>query len=71
MSKVGLNEDIVLYGSHDALRNYIYVDDLSEVITEMFGKVSTYACMNTQNIRFSEIARAAIGGVQEHQQNTL
>ena len=62
MSKAETNEEIVLYGSHDALRNYIHVDDVSAIIAEVIKLrvTGTYGCMNVHNIRFSEIAQAAI-----------
>ncbi len=55
-------EEITLYGSNDALRNYIHVDDLTEIIGKVVkGKIlGTYSCLNPADVRYSQIAQAAI-----------
>lgn len=54
-------EDIVLNGRHDAMRNYIYLDDLVEIVvrtveTKIEG---TFCCANPRSVRLSEVAKAA------------
>ncbi len=54
-------EDIIIYGSNDAMRNYIHVEDLVEIIIRIIktGCLGAYSCTNPQNVKLSEIARAA------------
>lgn len=55
------NKDITIYGSNDALRNYIHVDDLTQIITKVIQQkvVGTYASMHPENLSYSQIAKAA------------
>jgi nucleoside-diphosphate-sugar epimerase len=61
IDKAERNDDITLYGSHDALRNYLHVDDLITIIERVITKKveGTYACLNPVNLSFSHIAQAA------------
>lgn len=56
------NEDIVLYGSNDALRNFIHVEDVARIIALVIQLkiMGVFACMNHKNVSYSEIAVAAI-----------
>lgn len=55
-------EEIVLYGSNDARRNFIHVDDVAEVLARVVRQriEGRYDCANLSNARFSEIAAAAV-----------
>jgi len=55
-------EDILIYGSNDALRNFIHVEDVAKIIALVIKRkiVGTYACTNIKNVSYSEIATAAI-----------
>ena len=62
IDKAANGEDILIYGSHDALRNFIHVEDVARIIALVIrrGIEGIYACMNTGNVRYSEVAAAAI-----------
>jgi UDP-glucose 4-epimerase len=62
MDRAQRGDDIVLYGSNDALRNLIHVDDLAEVIARVVRQriEGRYVCASQSNVRFSEIAAAAV-----------
>ncbi|MDZ4814683.1 MAG: NAD(P)-dependent oxidoreductase [Verrucomicrobiota bacterium] len=55
-------KDIVLYGRNDALRNFIHVDDVAEIIARVVRQriEGLYECSSLTNVRFSEIAAAAV-----------
>lgn len=55
-------EDIVLYGSNDAQRNFIHVTDVAEVFARVVRLriEGRYDCASLSNVRFSEIAAAAV-----------
>jgi nucleoside-diphosphate-sugar epimerase len=55
-------EDILIYGSNDALRNFIHVEDVAKIIALVIQRKveGTYACMSVKNASYSEIAAAAI-----------
>lgn len=55
-------EDIVFYGHNDALRNFIHVVDVAEVIARVVQQriEGRYECASLTNVRFSEIAAAAV-----------
>lgn len=61
IDKAQKGEDIDIYGKNDALRNYICVDDLIEilkrvVLNEVYGN---YDCIYPVNISYGEIAKTA------------
>ena len=62
LDKVQRGDHIVLYGENDSLRNFIHVDDVSEVISRVIGQgvEGFYDCANLSNIRLSEIVSLAI-----------
>jgi len=55
-------EDIALYGRNDALRNFIHVADILEIISRVVRQriEGLYECAGPSNLRFSEIAAAAV-----------
>jgi nucleoside-diphosphate-sugar epimerase len=62
IDKAENNEEIVFYGSHDAQRNLIHAEDVAEIIARVVQQriEGSYACPNPANVRYSEIAQAAI-----------
>lgn len=66
IEKVANNEDVLIYGTNDALRNFIHVEDVARVIALAIQKKleGTYTCMNPNNVSYSEIASAAIKAFQ-------
>lgn len=62
IDKAQYGEDIVFFGARDAQRNFLHVDDLCHVIEGVVlnSLVGTYSCLQPKNVRFSEIASAAI-----------
>jgi nucleoside-diphosphate-sugar epimerase len=61
MDKAKKGEDIVLYGTRDPRRNFIYIDDLTAVISRVIDAriVGTYFCQHPSNVTYSQIAKAA------------
>lgn len=55
-------DEIVLKGRNDAARNFIHVEDVAEVIARVvrLGLAGRYDCASLSNVRFSEIAAAAV-----------
>ena len=55
-------EDILIQGSNDALRNFIHVDDVAVVTALLIRRKleGTHVCMSAENVRYSEVAAAAI-----------
>ena len=56
------DSDIVIYGSNDALRNFMHVDDVAEVISRLVELEieGSYDCLSLSNIKLSEIGNAAL-----------
>lgn len=54
--------DIVLFGRNDALRNFIHVADVAEIVARVVQLriEGRYDCASLTNVRFSEIAAAAV-----------
>lgn len=55
-------EDLRLYGTRDALRNYLHVDDLARVIVLCLRKrlEGVYSCCHPENVHLSTIAAALV-----------
>lgn len=62
IDKVENNEDVYIFGSNDAMRNFIHVEDVAKIIALVIqcGIKGTYACLNNRNVSYSEIFNAAI-----------
>ena len=62
MDRAQRGEDIVLYGSNDAKRNFIHVEDVAEVIARVVRQriEGRYVCASLSNALFSEIAAATV-----------
>ena len=56
------NEDINLYGSHDAMRNFIHIEDLANIIVRVVQRkiYGNYICTQKEDVSYSEIAGAAL-----------
>lgn len=57
-----ISEDILIYGSNDAIRNVIFLEDLAHIthLTVVEKIVGTYNCISQEDVRLSDIAQAAI-----------
>jgi nucleoside-diphosphate-sugar epimerase len=55
-------EDITIYGTNDALRNYIHIDDFTKIISLIVRErvEGLYVCTNAIDVSLSQIANAAI-----------
>ena len=61
IDKAERGEDITIYGSNDAERNFIYVGDLIDTIRTMIEEVivGTFDCVHPESVTLSEIAQTA------------
>lgn len=61
LEKAKKGENITIYGNHDALRNYIYEDDLNEIIKRVIEKkvIGVFYCGTMIDVSYSEIAKSA------------
>jgi len=62
IEKAQNGEDIVFYGNNDAFRNYIFLDDFSEIIAKTIGSkiTGTFDCPGSESFRLSEVAQTAL-----------
>jgi nucleoside-diphosphate-sugar epimerase len=62
IDKAENNEEIVFYGTNDARRNLIHAQDVAEVIAQVVRLriQGLYTCPALANVRYSEIAAAAV-----------
>lgn len=62
IDKASNGEDILIYGSNDALRNFIHVEDVAKIISLVIQRKieGTYTCANIKNVSYTEVATAAI-----------
>lgn len=60
--KAQRNEDILINGKNDPKRNFLHIDDLTEVLARLTiqGIVGKFSCMYPEDYSFSRIAHAAI-----------
>ncbi|WPO46848.1 NAD(P)-dependent oxidoreductase [Pseudomonas sp. S1Bt23] len=65
LDKVLRNEDIVIYGSRDARRNYLHSEDLCRIISAVIrGRVEgLYACTSQEDASLLTVANALIKAV--------
>jgi len=56
------NDDVTIYGAHDALRNYIHIDDFTKLISLVITKriEGLFPCTNAIDISLSQISNAVI-----------
>jgi nucleoside-diphosphate-sugar epimerase len=62
IDKAARGEDILIHGKNDALRNFIHEIDVATAVARAVqrGIAGTYACMSPLNVRYSQVADAAI-----------
>ena len=62
IDKAANDEDILIYGSNDAMRNFIHVEDVARIIAIVIQRKieGAFACMNIKDVSYSEVAAAAI-----------
>ena len=62
LARAAAGEDIVLYGRHDALRNFIHVDDFVEVIARCISGqvIGEFNCIAQKSLSYGQLARTAI-----------
>lgn len=62
IEKAKNGEDVELYGKNDPLRNYIFIDDLTQIIDRIITQriVGNYNCTYKENVTYSKIAELAI-----------
>jgi nucleoside-diphosphate-sugar epimerase len=62
IDKAERNQEIVFYGANDAQRNLIHAEDVAEIIARVTRQriEGLYTCPSLVNVRYSEIATAAI-----------
>jgi len=61
VEKAAKGQDIVIYGKHDPLRNYIHAVDLAELLRRVIAEriVGAYSCQYPMDVTFSQIAQTA------------
>lgn len=61
LNKAKNGEDVLIYGKNDALRNYIYVDDLNQIISHTINKKisGVFYCGSMEDVTYSAIAKIA------------
>lgn len=61
LDKARCNEELSLYGNNDPVRNYLYIDDLTEIICKVIQKqvIGSYVCAYPKNVTYIEIAQLA------------
>jgi nucleoside-diphosphate-sugar epimerase len=62
VSKIINGEDVVLYGSNDAKRNFLHVEDLAHIISLVIQHkvLGTFDCPSPNDVTYSEVIEAAI-----------
>jgi nucleoside-diphosphate-sugar epimerase len=68
IEKVKNNQEVVLYGTHDPLRNFIHIDDVAEIIYKVVenGVEGDFDCVFSDNITFTQIVYAAKLAFRSH-----
>jgi nucleoside-diphosphate-sugar epimerase len=61
IQKVKNNEEVVFYGRHDPVRNFIHINDVAEIIFRVVERriEGDFDCVFNDNITFTDIASAA------------
>lgn len=62
MDKAQAGQDIELWGRNDALRNFIHVQDVADLVARVvrLRTLGVFDCCHPQDQRFSQIAQAAV-----------
>jgi UDP-glucose 4-epimerase len=61
VDKAEKGEDITIYGSNDPRRNYIHIEDLTNIVLKVIEREvkGVYDCTNIIDVTYSQIAKAA------------
>ncbi len=61
LDKARNNEDLELYGNSDPVRNFLFIDDLTEIIMKVMQQKVTgnFSCAQTNDVTYTQIAAAA------------
>jgi nucleoside-diphosphate-sugar epimerase len=62
IDKAQAGQDIELWGRRDALRNFIHVQDVADIIARVVSTrtLGVFTCSHPQNLSFSQISQAAV-----------
>jgi UDP-glucose 4-epimerase len=62
LSRAASNQEILFHGSHDAMRNFIHVDDVAQMIALCVARrvEGIFNCVAQENITYGQLARIAI-----------
>ena len=73
MDRAQKGEAITIFGSHDALRNYMHVDDITEIINRVVrGRVEgLFTCTHERNVRLSRLAALAFEAFESPERITF
>lgn len=57
------NQCIGIFGTHDAKRNFIHIEDLCSIIAQVIQQrvVGVFSCVHPEDVSMSQIASAALG----------
>lgn len=63
IDKAANGQDVTIFGSHDARRNYIHSQDVSQIISLCLERTitGTYVCSYPSDVTYSELAQLAQG----------
>jgi nucleoside-diphosphate-sugar epimerase len=66
VDKVEQNQDVVFYGTNDAQRNLLHVEDMAEIMLRVVKQrvLGHFICPAMVNTRYSEVASAAISAFE-------
>lgn len=70
IDQVANNQDVSIYGSHDAQRNFIHVEDVARLTARAIehGLTGNYACTQLHAVRYSDIIKAAASAFDSRSQ---
>lgn len=73
IEKAKNDETIYIYGSNDALRNYIHINDLTTIISKVIEKtiIGVYYCGYMTDIKYSQVAKAAFNAFNHEEKITF
>ncbi len=65
---VEVNKDITFHGKKNSMRNYLHVNDFSEIIRRVIDLkiIGSYDCVNTKNTTLIEIFNAAVNAFKSN-----
>lgn len=63
-------EEVVIYGTHDAQRNYIHISDVTEIVSRvvLLGVAGYFTCAHPSFVRISDMARCAFSAFEQDPQ---